>query len=511
MRNRTLFDIQRQARQFEGPSGICVKHIEAVAKVCMERNLFLFVRPTEAASTRLIKAGFATKSMDIHHKSSNWGPMAGAVPVDPAWNKNLGKDGDETWPPQPNPTEVKGNEAHGAALHVRLSLSTDLLNELIQDADTDLWLDKGATRMPLSSQVPVPLFSKRRPKKQGPSVWDGAFSAVPGQANTWDIKWVDTSNVAHDLWVWGYKVADKPTPVTGDYDLWMVAPHASWWKLHTQVLRVEDEHDASAATLFTTWLLGELNRACDRADSPVFQHGAEQQNYGFTQPIDEKLAMFTPSGHFEMIFTDPSKAGAPQKRGAPEVLAQLARSLYLVPLNAAYFDTVSERQVSGKHESKVRGNSAAESQHLKARIAMSKLRRDFKAALKDKVAPLEPEECFGAWYAYTPEGQLDALMELQNKVVQAVFRGGESNLETVEGWMEQNPALVQALGASLPPAPGAEPQIFDRNTKVPFGADWDKTKKNRAVLMLKGVNKEHRPHEPGEDPPLTSRPFKPFP
>jgi hypothetical protein len=71
--------------------------------------------------------------------------------------------------------------------------------------------------------------------------------------------------------------------VTGDYDLWMVAPHMSWWKLHMHSLGVRDEHGSSCATLLDTWLPGKLNEACGRQDNPVFNHGAEAQHYGFTQ------------------------------------------------------------------------------------------------------------------------------------------------------------------------------------------------------------------------------------
>jgi enamine deaminase RidA (YjgF/YER057c/UK114 family) len=38
---------------------------------------------------RLIDAGFATKSMDIHDKSSDWGLTSGLVPIDQAFSKAL--------------------------------------------------------------------------------------------------------------------------------------------------------------------------------------------------------------------------------------------------------------------------------------------------------------------------------------------------------------------------------------------------------------------------------------
>jgi hypothetical protein len=68
-------------------NGVAQDHILAIAEVCREQNTFLFVRPSEMATVRLIKQGFATKSMDIHEKSSDWGLHAGLVPEDPALSK----------------------------------------------------------------------------------------------------------------------------------------------------------------------------------------------------------------------------------------------------------------------------------------------------------------------------------------------------------------------------------------------------------------------------------------
>src|SRR5579862_4127782 len=68
-------------------SGMRLIDIEATEKVAKEKDTFIFIRPTNTDCTLLIEEGFATKSMDIHHKSSNWGPMAGMVPFDPAFSK----------------------------------------------------------------------------------------------------------------------------------------------------------------------------------------------------------------------------------------------------------------------------------------------------------------------------------------------------------------------------------------------------------------------------------------
>ena len=114
--------------------------------------------------------------------------------------------------------------------------------------------------------------------------------------------------------------------MTGDYDLWMVAPHISRWSQHTQVMGIKDSHGESGATAFITWLLVKLNDACGRADNHVFHHGAESQNYGFTQAVDPRMVMFTPAGGSEMVTIS----------DLPDVLLDLQTAGYLVYWNKRY-------------------------------------------------------------------------------------------------------------------------------------------------------------------------------
>ena len=96
--------------------------------------------------------------------------------------------------------------------------------------------------------------------------------------------------------MFGYKDKNgKLLPVTGDYDIWMAAPHARW-KLHSQSVAVRDSHRASAATMFNTWLIDELNLHCCGSMPDFFNHGAEAQNDGFTQALDSTLVMIGPMG-----------------------------------------------------------------------------------------------------------------------------------------------------------------------------------------------------------------------
>ena len=72
-----------------------------------------------------------------------------------------------------------------------------------------------------------------------------------------------------------------------------------------------------------------MNSACGRASNPVFNHGAEAQNYGFTQALDWNLAMFTPAGTSRMVRMN-------QMAG---ILADLERMGYLVVWNKRYGET----------------------------------------------------------------------------------------------------------------------------------------------------------------------------
>lgn len=328
----------------EKESGIVDSHSLAIAATAREQNTFIFIRPTEYDSTILIRAGYATKSMDVHHKSSNWGPMAGFVPCDPAFSKKC--DG------SPNPREHE--HKHAAAHPVQLTLKPDLLasHEKIEFQDGYL-----LERMDGPDRTAVPFVARRL---AGRSAMDGvrakfeAFQtsgslpeykfctakpadfgnkstlfALLKKADQWLVYWVQWEGETgrlNPLRVFGYPQNGVLNPVTGDYDLWMVAPHFSHFDTHAMVRLEKDVHGESAASGFTMSLIGKMNAACGRADNPVFNHGAEAQNYGFTQALDWNLAMFTPGGGAYMV----------RMNEMPGLLGDLQKAGYLVAVNKRY-------------------------------------------------------------------------------------------------------------------------------------------------------------------------------
>jgi hypothetical protein len=111
-----------------------------------------------------------------------------------------------------------------------------------------------------------------------------------------------------------YVKAYNGTPVTGDYDMWMVAPHVNRLERSAPVRSIPDDHVRSAALDFTTDLSSRLNTACSHAirnSQPVFNHGAEANNLSFTQDMEKKdLVVFCPGDHQPFLIhpvKDPEK------------------------------------------------------------------------------------------------------------------------------------------------------------------------------------------------------------
>lgn len=376
--------------------GMTAAHIHAVEALMKEQDAFLFLRPTEYDSTVLIKEGFATKSMDIHDKSSNWGPMAGMVPCDPAFSKKRAGT--------PNP--APHYHAHGEAEPVHLVLPTSLYARFhgskFKPLERPLLLDRGT--LAVTAPPPVAIGGHRPPPG------DAGFFCEPGRTSTgdhvfcmtrsaegWQVWWVHWADPAQQrgrlvpLQVWAYKIAGVLKPVTGDYDLWMVAPR--WRRLHehSEVASVEDSHGKSAATAYITTLIKDLNAACKCPDNPVFRHGAESQNYGFTQSLDARVAMFTPAGTSRMVERD----------DLPQILGDIQNAGYLAYWNKRYGEI--DPKLSGKawfqrEESAARSLRAyalyrselaqarAKNQPGKARELVPRLRETVEAAREERRA-----------------------------------------------------------------------------------------------------------------------------
>lgn len=329
----------------ERDSGVVEGHSRALEAVAVSENTFIFIRPTEYDSTILIKAGYATKSMDVHHKSSNWGPMAGFVPCDPAFNKKC--DG------KPNPDEHE--HKHGGAYPIQLVLRDSLLtgHEKIEwvtkftltaapsggDKKAVPWMVKRQTgtgavgslkskfeALGASGHIAQHKFCTAKPAETGNKSTLFCLIEKAGEWLVYWVKWDGDNGILNPLRVFAYSQNGRLNPVTGDYDLWMVAPHMRHLDAHAVTRLETDEHGSSAASGYTMGLIGKMNAGCGRSDNPVFNHGAESQNYGFTQALDWNLAMYTPGGASRMV----------RMNQMPGILSDLHQAGYLVVWNKRY-------------------------------------------------------------------------------------------------------------------------------------------------------------------------------
>ena len=200
------------------------------------------------------------------------------------------------------------------------------------------------------------------------------ISALKRNGDNWIVWFLSPLPQGHKmvpLWVFGYKnKRGELLPVTGDYDIWMAAPHARWWKLHSQAVAVRDSHGSSAATMFNTWLIEEFNRHCCGDQPDVFNHGAEAQNYGFTQSLDSSLVMIGPMGTARMV----------NRADIPAILAEIQLYGYMV---------INKRWLEGDPRLMSKGNSKNSELRAKYMAAVQKLKT---AKSKGEVEGLQQEK-----------------------------------------------------------------------------------------------------------------------
>ncbi|MES2663912.1 MAG: anthrax toxin-like adenylyl cyclase domain-containing protein [Pseudomonadota bacterium] len=318
-------------------SGILKQHISAIKKVCQSRKLFLFIRPTESASSRLIEFNYATKSMDIHHKSANSGIAKGFVPVDPAFSK------------QPNGSLPDPNiilpKKHGVETHVQLFMPEQLLNEYAIDMieydyfSTNIFTLKDST----SEQLLNTRYFMVKPGKTSPNNILYIANKRSDSTDLWDISWIQMDdkfpatdhldNASIDLktstplYVFAYEAeSGKPNPVTGDYDIAAFVPNFNAITVDGQHTSVTNDHGKSRISLYGTSIVQWINQECERQNNPVVQHGAEMQNIDFAQPLDDKLVCFTPANEPFMV----------TKENLPKLQYDLITRGYLVKWNPNY-------------------------------------------------------------------------------------------------------------------------------------------------------------------------------
>lgn len=243
----------------ERAMGLTASHRDRLQTWVDEYNVILMFRISDLTTVKLIETNrFASKSQNIHDKSSDWGPQRGTVPLDPYFNKKHGKKlpdppsgmttachyeqyDMETCTMSPTPeilTLRKDATDHAEALERKIvenqyktsvrptqlfltdALMEDYLRGTLAECVTNTCVDRELCGEDGASCVCVRDENTALPA----NLREQTFCLVKLEEDRWNVFWQDRregSRRLHALHVWSYNGA----PVTGDYDLWMVAPH----------------------------------------------------------------------------------------------------------------------------------------------------------------------------------------------------------------------------------------------------------------------------------------------
>jgi hypothetical protein len=259
--------------------GITQAHIQIIQNIAREYSCFIFVRQVNTDSTSLIEEGYKTKKLDIHAKSSNWGPMAGFICAD----ENLSKvvdDGSKKL--ETNRHAIQKALRTTGVGNVQLMISRSRVSELINKNLFD-------------EQQPNRVFEANSPKntKQMRFQFEEA-----GDEKYRVFYWPEGSIAKKPLMVLGYKDGQMVVPVTADYDIFAICPHFSAPHFNIKnVTRVSDNGMAGVLSKFQSFLIGIINSRC--GGNPVVNHGTELNN-PFPE-IDPNLAMFPPGGNNRLV------------------------------------------------------------------------------------------------------------------------------------------------------------------------------------------------------------------
>jgi len=258
--------------------GITSDHIRKIQAIAKEKSCFIFARLVNPDSTKLIEEGYMTKKLDIHAKSSNWGPMAGFICVD----SDLSKVVDEG-------TEKIERNKHAVTEALRTS-GVGQVQLTISPARAAELASKG-------------LFAQRSPdiafdatSRKGKKTISFRFTTVAD--GKYSVSYKKNGGAFQPLMVIGYRNGGVVKAVTADYDIFAICPHfrAPGFRLG-QVTQVRDQGMEGVLSHFQRSIKDLINQRCGPPD--VVNHGTELNN-----PFPEnepQIAMFPPGGDHRLV------------------------------------------------------------------------------------------------------------------------------------------------------------------------------------------------------------------
>ncbi|WP_410993779.1 anthrax toxin-like adenylyl cyclase domain-containing protein, partial [Bacillus cereus] len=194
-------------------SGLVTSHVENFKNIAEEKQTYILFRPVNKLSTSLIAEGAATKGMNVHGKSSDWGPMAGYIPYDADLSKKHGSEKDVKKGNDDNTHSIAENA--GVIDKIQLSISDARIKELkdeniIKDTKSENHYDV----FDLNKNADVYEFRRERSsRKVEYKTQNGKKSIVGNEITDWK-----------PLEVMGKIVDQQTKPLTADYDMFGLAP-----------------------------------------------------------------------------------------------------------------------------------------------------------------------------------------------------------------------------------------------------------------------------------------------
>lgn len=308
-------------------SGLVNSHIDAFKQEAIKNNYYLLFRPVNLLSTSLIEAGAATKGLNVHGKSSDWGPMAGYIPFDQDLSK---KHSDQE-------AVQKGNRDNEHSLHhygdihkVPLQLSQKRVHELTEKNLLTV-NDKGDVT--INANVKGAQVYEFRLNEQNNHSFAVEYRVKSGQKTV-----LGESFDWRPIYVMGQEVDGVAKPLTADYDMFAICPKLEklYKELSPQLRPIADYSKLSSKEKFklmikrlignmlverrnevdpqkgrrTSWqkkIMDTLNKAAQIAGytgGNVINHGTEQDNVLFPEK-DETIFIITPDRN-EDVFTTKS-------------------------------------------------------------------------------------------------------------------------------------------------------------------------------------------------------------
>ncbi|MBW3496817.1 CyaA/EF/ExoY family adenylyl cyclase toxin [Bacillus sp. FDAARGOS_1420] len=303
-------------------SGLVPSHVENFKTIAKNTHTYIFFRPVNTLSTSLIKQGASTKGLNVHGKSSNWGPMAGYIPVDQDLSKKYGNKKAVEKGNKDNEDSFAANNGLNGKDHITKIILT-LNQERIEELQKEKLLAKG-TEQKEDNHVYL-MFDVTN------SSYEFRMDKQTGQVQ-YKTKKGKTTTLGKELEKWTFlevmaKVVNgDPKALTADYDLFALAPSLSeikkripvsqWekllgiekpvekWKTTTQLiikhgLTRENKEDGKGT--LTDWqrdMIAILNQAAidsGYTGGTVINHGTEQDNTEFPEQ-DQEVFVITPNG-----------------------------------------------------------------------------------------------------------------------------------------------------------------------------------------------------------------------